>query len=95
MEIFGVSALASVKPDQVQSVKTSTDSNFFNSLADISKSATKSDVPQVYAGDSKEFEFWLKDEKVASKPFKWRTKDDVLAEIANIIEALTEENSNR
>lgn len=91
MEIFGVSALASVKSDQVKSVKTSTDFNFLNSLSDVSKSAVKTDVPQVYAGDSKEFEFWLKDEKVASKPFKWRTKDDVLAEIANIIEALTEE----
>jgi hypothetical protein len=91
MEIFGISALASAQNSNLQSAKTTSEQNFVNFLSEIAQTKTKTDVPQVFAGDSKEFEFWLKDEKVASKPFKWRTKDDVMAEIERIIEALEDD----
>lgn len=91
MEIFGISAVASAQNNNVQATKTTSDQNFVNFLSEIAQTKTKTDVPQVFAGDSKEFEFWLKDEKVASKPFKWRTKDDAMAEIERIVEALVED----
>ncbi len=93
MEVFGVSAAANQvqSNSKVQSAQSSSDANFLASFSQVAGSSHQADVPQVFAGDSKEFEFWLKDEKVASKPFKYRTKDDALAEIEGIVEALVKE----
>ena len=92
MEVFGVSAANQVQNNsKAQPTKGSSDANFINSLSEVAGSSHKADVPQVFAGDSKEFEFWLKDEKVASKPIKFRTKEDALSEIEEIVEALVKE----
>jgi hypothetical protein len=91
-----ISGLARV-PNTYESggVKSAADNDngpkFMADMLAVAQSQAKNDTPQVYAGQSKEFDFWLKDEKIAHKTEKLRTVDDALAEIGRIIDALKKE----
>ena len=80
------SAFNSVQSNRDVSAKSdSSGQNFLGSFAELARLGGKADVPNVLAGQSKEFEFWLKAEKYPSKPSKLRTLDDVIAEIEQVL----------
>ena len=66
-------------------------SKFITDLLAVAQSQSKPEAPQVNAGQSKEFDFWTKDEKIAHKQEKLRTLDDALAEIDRIMRDLKQE----
>jgi len=86
MEINNISAIANLlnRPE----VKTTSEQaqNFLGGLSALAGEKQKTDfIRSVYAGESKEFDFWAKDEKVAAKSFKYRTVEDALAEIDKVL----------
>ncbi|OGC35334.1 hypothetical protein A2311_01550 [candidate division WOR-1 bacterium RIFOXYB2_FULL_48_7] len=92
MEIARLSTIASLtQSDQARSADTfSNNNNFLNSLVDlaVAQKQPPSQTQAVYAGQGKEFEFMLKEEKLPDKGFKYRTLDDAMAEIEKIVEQL-------
>ena len=65
---------------------------FIADMLAVAQSQNKQSTPQVYAGQSKEFDFLAKEDvKVAHKSEKLRTLDDALAEIDRIMRDLKQE----
>ena len=87
MEITNLSSMLGIFQNQKASAaENHSEQNFLSSLLEVAgTNRVASDVPSVYAGQGKEFEFWTKEEKVPSKPFKLRTLDDAIAEIEKVI----------
>ncbi|MFA6430930.1 MAG: hypothetical protein WCV91_00890 [Candidatus Margulisiibacteriota bacterium] len=98
MEIQGIAqAVGIVQSGKSKSeVSNNSENNFLNSLVNLSiTNQGKSDVPMVYAGAGKGFEFWAKDEKVSGKADKMFSLDeeleDALEKIGIILNKLKEE----
>lgn len=86
MQIPGISSAAIFKTEGNKfPFDTAAGNNF---LASISEYVTRSDVPAVNPGASKEFEFWDEDLQPAKKDKKLRTLDDVLADIEKVLRGL-------
>jgi len=93
MEITSLaSALGIVQNNKINNAENNSEHNFLNSLINVAVNNRNSDnIPTVYAGEGKSFDFWLKEEKVPGKPSKLRTLDDVIAEIDKIVRDIKRE----
>ena len=98
MEIHGIAqTVGIVQSGKAKSeVNNNSENNFLSSLLNLSiTNQAKSDVPVVYAGAGKGFEFWPKDEKVSGKADKMFSLDEelesALEKIGIIINKLKEE----
>lgn len=92
MELQKLTSASSVfQKSAVENNSLDSENSFLQSLSGISLSGIKNDLPQVYAGQGKEFEFWTKEEKVPSKTEKLKTVDDVLAQIEKLLDNLKNE----
>ena len=86
MQINALSQLTSIQGEKTSQAKPTSDQTFVADFLSVVNAAKPSAIPAVGAKARKEFDFWTEEEDSDfEKPFKLRTKDDVLAEIEKLI----------